>query len=129
MANPFWLVFLGGGLGSVARYSVNRYVQPLLKVDYPASTLIVNLVASFVLGFLAGWLTARLAGGETYRMLIGVGFCGGLSTFSTFSSDTLLLMQSGRWTVACLNIVLNVVLCLLVSWLGLWLGGFTKPAL
>ena len=126
MTNPFWLVFLGGGLGSVARYSVSRYVQPLVKIDYAASTLIVNIVASFILAFLVGWLTTRVAERETYRLLIGVGFCGGLSTFSTFTTDTLFLMQSGRWSTAFLNIVLNVILCLLVSWLGLWLGGLTE---
>ncbi|RAJ98082.1 CrcB protein [Larkinella arboricola] len=122
MTNPFWLVFFGGGLGSVARYSVSRYIQPLLKTTYPASTLIVNVVASLVLGFLVGWLSARANGREMYRLLIGVGFCGGFSTFSTFSTDTLLLMQTGRWLAAASNVALNVVLCLLASLAGLYLG-------
>ncbi|MGA0560470.1 fluoride efflux transporter CrcB [Larkinella sp. VNQ87] len=122
MTNPFWLVFLGGGLGSVARFAVSRYVQPLFKTAYPASTLLVNVIASLVLGFLMGWLTARATERETYRLLIGVGFCGGLSTFSTFSTETLLLLQTGRWLAAASNVVLNVVLCLLASLAGLYLG-------
>ncbi|RRB11122.1 fluoride efflux transporter CrcB [Larkinella knui] len=122
MTNPFWLVFLGGGLGSMTRYAVSRYLQPVFKTAYPASTLIVNLVASLILGFLVGWLTARVSGRETYRLLLGVGFCGGLSTFSTFSTDTLFLMQTGRWWAAASNVVLNVVLCLLASMAGLYLG-------
>ncbi|GAB3246094.1 fluoride efflux transporter CrcB [Larkinella harenae] len=122
MTNPFWLVFVGGGLGSVARYGVGRYVQPLFKTAYPAGTLIVNVVASLILGFLVGWLTARASGRETYRLLIGVGFCGGFSTFSTFSTDTLFLMQTGRWLAAVSNVVLNVVFCLLASLAGLYLG-------
>ena len=122
MTNPFWLVFLGGGLGSVARYSVSRYIQPLLRTTYPTSTLIVNVLASLILGFLVGWLTARISGREMYRLLIGVGFCGGFSTFSTFSTDTLALLQAGRWWAAASNVVLNVVLCLLASLAGLYLG-------
>lgn len=122
MTNPFWLVFFGGGLGSVARYAVSRYIQPLFKTTYPAGTLIVNVVASLILGFLIGWLTARVSGRETYRLLIGVGFCGGLSTFSTFTTDTLFLMQTGRWLAAASNVVFNVVFCLLASLAGLYLG-------
>ncbi|WP_266368985.1 fluoride efflux transporter CrcB [Tellurirhabdus rosea] len=119
--NSFFLVFLGGGLGSVTRYAVSRYVQPWLGPSFPAGTLLVNVVASLVLGLVAGWMAGR-QGGETVRLLVGVGFCGGLSTFSTFSTDTLALLQQGRILSAILNILLNVVLCLLVSWLGFAAG-------
>ncbi|WP_229311149.1 fluoride efflux transporter CrcB [Larkinella soli] len=122
MTNPFWLVFLGGGLGSITRYSLSRYVQPLLRTTFPAATLIANVLASLILGFLVGWMTARASGRETIRLLIGVGFCGGFSTFSTFSSETLLLLQTGRWWTAGLNVMLNMCLCLLASFAGLWLG-------
>lgn len=122
MNNPFWLVFLGGGLGSVARYGVGRYIQPLFRLTFPTGTLIVNLTASLILGLLMGWLTARYAERETYRLLIGVGFCGGLSTFSTFSADTLALLQQGRLGTALGNILINVSLCLTASWVGLYLG-------
>lgn len=119
MTHPIVLVFLGGGLGSVARYLAGR----LLPVAaFPLSILLVNVVASTLLGWVVGWVLSRSAGDES-RLLIGVGFCGGLSTFSSFSYDTLTLLQNGRPGVAVLNIVLNVVLCLLASAGGLWLAG------
>lgn len=86
------------------------------------SILTVNVLASALLGWVVGWMLSRSAGDEA-RLLIGVGFCGGLSTFSSFSYDTLILFQNGRVGVALLNIVLNVVLCLLASASGLWLAG------
>ncbi|WP_234735940.1 fluoride efflux transporter CrcB [Tellurirhabdus bombi] len=122
MNNPFWLVFIGGGLGSVARYGVGRYLQPLYPASFPAGTLIVNVVASLVLGLLMGWLAVRYAERDSYRLLIGVGFCGGLSTFSTFSADTLLLLQQGRLGTALGNILINVSFCLTASWVGFYLG-------
>ena len=124
--HPFLLVFLGGGLGSAARYGVSRYIQPLFKTSFPVATLLVNVVASLVLGFLIGWLTVRVADREMYRLLIGVGFCGGLSTFSAFSTDTLTLLEQNRWA-ALANIVLSVILCLIASWLGLE-AGLRRPS-
>ena len=88
---------------------------------FPISTLIVNVVASFFLGGVIGWVLARSADDEV-RLLIGVGFCGGLSTFSSFSQETLGLLQANRWGTALVNISLNVVLCLITSWSGLVLG-------
>jgi len=118
--NPFLFVFLGGGLGSLLRYSVGRYLQPLLEADFPYGTLLVNVAASLVLGLVAGGIVGRQ--NETIRLLVGVGFCGGLSTFSTFSADTLTLLQQGRFSAAFSNILGNVLLCLLASWTGFGLG-------
>lgn len=116
------LVFLGGGLGSLARYGIGRLVPALVMAPgFPVAILMVNVVASFMLGGVAGFGLAR-AGTEPLRLLLGVGFCGGLSTFSSFSQDTLTLLQTGRIGTALLNIGLNVVLCLLASVSGLWLG-------
>lgn len=117
------LIFLGGGTGSVLRYAIGRITPAIvMSMPFPASILLVNILASAVLGLVVGFGLSR-SGGEELRLLVGVGFCGGLSTFSSFSSDTLALLQHDRPGAACLNIGLNVGLCLVASAGGLWLGG------
>lgn len=119
---PYVLVFVGGGVGSLARYVAGRLIPATLTgAPFPNAILVVNVVASFILGAVVGWVVNRSAGEEA-RLLIGVGFCGGLSTFSSFSYDTVVLLQNGRMMAALLNITLNVVICLLASFGGLWLG-------
>lgn len=123
MTHPIVLVFLGGGVGSVARYMAGRLIPTSLNgTVFPVGILTVNVIASAVLGWIVGWVMSRLTGDEA-RLLVGVGFCGGLSTFSSFSYDTVVLLQTGRWGAAFLNIALNVVLCLAASAGGLWLAG------
>jgi CrcB protein len=122
LTHPYVLVFVGGGAGSLLRYMTGRLIPATLTSSpFPNAILLVNIVASFVLGAVVGWVMNRSAGEEA-RLLIGVGFCGGLSTFSSFSYDTVVLLQNGRLGAALLNISLNVVLCLLASVSGLWLG-------
>ena len=123
MTHPIVLVFLGGGIGSVARYAAGRLIPAALNgTIFPVGILTVNIIASAILGWVAGWILTRSTGDET-RLLIGVGFCGGLSTFSSFSYDTVVLLQAERWGAAFLNIALNVILCLAASAGGLWLAG------
>ena len=115
------LVFVGGGLGSVLRYALGRWLLMWLPpIAFPLGVLAVNVLASLVLGGLAGWATGR-AGAEPTRLLVGVGLCGGLSTFSSFSQDNLMLLQQGRAGAAFANITLNTLGCLLASALGWWL--------
>ncbi|WP_425290812.1 fluoride efflux transporter CrcB [Spirosoma linguale] len=122
LMNPYILVFLGGGAGSLLRYATGRLMPAtLLGTSFPTPILVVNVVASFVLGAVMGWVLSR-AVGDDLRLLLGVGFCGGLSTFSSFSNDTVVLLQSNRPGAALINIGLNVSLCLLASAGGLWLG-------
>ncbi len=122
LTHPYVLVFLGGGAGSLLRYLTGRLIPPTLNgLPFPNAILFVNVVASFVLGALVGWVMHRSAD-ESTRLLIGVGFCGGLSTFSSFSVDTVALLQQGRLGAAVLNIGLNVVICLVASASGLALG-------
>lgn len=118
----YLLVFVGGGLGSLLRYVAGRFLPATInEVPFPSAILLVNIVASALLSAVVGWTLARSTGDEA-RLLIGVGFCGGLSTFSSFSNDTVVLLQNGRTGVAFLNIGLNVALCLLASTGGLLLG-------
>jgi len=120
--HPYLLVFMGGGVGSLVRYLTGRLIPATLTTSpFPTAILAVNIVASFVLGAVISWVIDRSMGDEA-RLLIGVGFCGGLSTFSSFSYDTVVLLQNGRVGAALLNIGLNVILCLFASVGGLWLG-------
>jgi CrcB protein len=118
----YLFVFVGGGLGSLVRYMAGRLIPPMLGTNpFPTAILLVNVLASAVLGLVVGWGLSRSAS-EDARLLIGVGFCGGLSTFSSFSNDTAILLQQDRTGTALLNIVLNVGLCLLASFGGLSVG-------
>ncbi len=122
LMHPYVLVFFGGGAGSLLRYIAGRVIPvTLTSSPFPNAILFVNVLASFILGAVLSWVIARSAGEEA-RLLIGVGFCGGLSTFSSFSYDTVVLLQNGRIGAALLNISLNVVLCLIASIGGLLLG-------
>ncbi len=117
MKNIF-LIFVGGGSGSLVRYFLGRFVQTNLPTTFPVGTLVINIAASFILGIFVG---STLKLDEPLRALIAIGFCGGFSTFSTFSNDTLQLMISGRALEAFGNIFLNVILCLLATYIGILL--------
>lgn len=120
--NNFLLIFLGGGLGSLARYGVGRGLAAY-SVNLPYGTLAANVLACVILGFFTGWMALRESElALHYRAFMAVGFCGGFSTFSTFSNETLAMLLNDRWGDAVFNIVLSLVLCLLASFLGLWLG-------
>lgn len=113
-----WIA-LGGAAGSVAR----ALLALSLPARFPWATLLVNVLGSL----LVGWLMARLGpieGGTaaSLRSLLIAGFCGGFTTFSTFSWQTLEQMQKGQWSAAAANVLLSVAICLLAVWLGWRLG-------
>lgn len=117
---PWLLVFLGGGLGSLARYSVARLMPPagLENGDMPWFTLVANLLACIVLGFGVGLASKNLLTKELQLLLL-TGFCGGFSTFSTFSLELVLLGEEGHWGSAALYLGLSLaggVLAILVAY-------------
>jgi CrcB protein len=122
-AMPFQLyiaVAVGGALGTLGRYAVSGVVANAFGETFPWGTLIVNVTGSFIIGFFAT-LTApdgRLFVGGTTRQFVMTGLCGGYTTFSSFSIQTLNLMRDGEWLYAGGNIVGSVVLCLVFVWLG-----------
>ena len=120
--NQLLLIFIGGGLGSLVRFAFSKFIQENMDKTFPFGTLGVNVLASLILGILVGMFEAKTLINPNYRAFIAIGFCGGFSTFSTFSNDTLQLIQNNRITEAFLNIFLNVILCLLATFGGLMLA-------
>ena len=113
-----WIA-LGGAAGSVTR----GLVALALPSRFPWATLLINVAGSMLIG----WLMARLGGQELesatrWRAVLVTGFCGGFTTFSTFSWQTVEQMQKGQWGLAVANVLLSVSLCLLGTWLGFRLG-------
>ena len=115
-------IFLGGGLGALARFFVSTVVNERVGSNFPYGTLTVNVVGSFLMGFLAMWLVEKLGLNPLLRLAIFVGFLGAFTTFSTFSMETLNLFEEGLAGRALLNMVVNVTLSVLAVWLGAMLG-------
>lgn len=107
-----WLyVFVGGGVGSVLRYAVSLFVKARYSGELPAATLISNVLSCLVLGLVINYMYHRQAEGMLKYLLI-IGLCGGFSTFSTFSYETLALFKAGNMMWAVLNILINTGLCI-----------------
>lgn len=104
------LVFIGGGLGSLARFGVGKLALKFYNGDLPLGTLFANLLACIVLGWVLFSYRDKLVTAEWMKYLILIGFCGGFSTFSTFSLETLKLIQDGLWLLATLNILISLLL-------------------
>ncbi len=123
-------IFLGGGLGSLLRWWCSGFVARHFGETFPWGTLIVNITGSFVIGLFATlsdpegrWLVA-----PSFRTFFMVGICGGYTTFSSFSLQTLNLARDGEWLYAGANAVLSLVLCLAAVWLGHVLALSLMPA-
>jgi CrcB protein len=112
-------VFIGGGLGSLARFLLGKWVNSFHNSNFPFGTFIINIVACFVLGFIIGLADQKQILSPAIRLFLVVGFCGGFSTFSAFSSETLTLIQQGHNSTMLLYVLLSVVVCLIASFGGL----------
>jgi CrcB protein len=125
----FW-IFLGGGLGSIARFAGSGYVARHFGETFPWGTLLVNVSGSFIIGCFATltdtdgrWLVAPSA-----RQFVMIGVCGGYTTFSSFSLQTLNLARDGEWFRAGANATLSFVLCMIAVWLGYVLAASLNSA-
>jgi len=119
MVTYVW-VAIGSALGGAARYGCSGLAAWLFGETFPWGTLIINIVGSFIIGFFAT-LTGpdgRYIVGSVGRQFVMAGFCGGYTTFSSFSLQTLNLMNDGEWLRAGANIGGSVVCCLLAVWAG-----------
>ena len=115
------LVGIGGALGSMARYGLSLFVARLFGETFPWGTLFVNVSGSFVIGLVFTLTTTggRLLVSPDWRIFFTVGICGGYTTFSSFSLQTLLLLRDGEWLAASLNAFGSLALCMAAVWLGL----------
>ncbi|HAS6190322.1 TPA: fluoride efflux transporter CrcB [Vibrio vulnificus] len=111
-------IALGGAFGACSRYLVSELCVVLLGRGFPYGTLTVNVVGSFIMGLLISAFESELLATEPWRQIIGLGFLGALTTFSTFSMDNVLLMQQGAFFKMGLNVVLNVTLSITAAWVG-----------
>ena len=112
-------VAIGGAVGSVARHAMGMWSISVFGPAFPWGTLIVNIVGSFVISAVASMTALN----DDLKLFLTVGLCGGFTTFSAFSLQTLSLIQAGAWGSAAINIAGSVALCLIAVWLGALAGG------
>lgn len=118
--NGFLLVGAGGALGAMARYGVASLVGRLWPTSFPLATLLINIIGSIAMGLFIGLLARFLPPNqEQARLFVAVGILGGFTTFSSFSLDSIVLLERGAWLQAGLYIALSVVVCLIGLYLGL----------
>ena len=115
-------VALGSAIGGVSRYLLGGLVQRLLDTTFPAGTLLVNVTGSFLLGAIIRYALETPSLTPEVRGFLTVGFCGGYTTFSTFSYETMALLEDGEWARAGVYITASVILSLIATFLGLALA-------
>lgn len=116
----FLLVFAGGGLGAMARYFVTTALAGKFG-NFPLGTLTANILGSFLMGLVVGIIAGR-SSLEPARLFLAVGFLGGFTTFSTFSAETLTLMQNGQIFSTAANIIISVALGIAACFAGITLA-------
>ncbi|HMH50086.1 MAG TPA: fluoride efflux transporter CrcB [Candidatus Acidoferrum sp.] len=116
------LISLGGAVGTLLRYLAALIAVRWLGMDFPYGTLIVNLVGSFLIGFVQALGAEALMIPNDARLFLTTGVMGGLTTYSAFSYETVRLMEIGAWTQATVNVGVTTVTCLALCFLGLSVG-------
>lgn len=116
--NQLIVIAAGGAVGAVMRYGMSNAVYAVLGRSFPYGTLAVNVLGSLLMGFLFVLLIERSTFDVLWRSAILIGGLGAFTTFSTFSIETLNLIEDGAVSLALLNILLSVALCIIAVWLG-----------
>ncbi len=113
-------VFIGGGTGSVARWALSMKLNPAHHA-IPMGTLAANLIGAFIIGLGLAWFNRMTHIDPMWKLLLTTGFCGGLTTFSTFSAEVVFLLQEGRAGWALLNVAVNLLGSFAMTALAFWL--------
>jgi len=120
----FFAVFIGGGTGSVLRWFLGMKLNPLHNA-IPLGTLTANLAGAFIIGMGLAWFNRMTHIDPLWKLLITTGFCGGLTTFSTFSAEVVFLLQDGRAGWALLNVAVNLLGSFAMTALAFWIVSAT----
>ena len=115
-------VFVGGGLGAALRYLTSVFCTRLIPFALPVSTFCVNFIGSFILGITFAIFLQKFPENSSLKIAVMVGFCGGLTTFSTFSFELFEMLKNGNYILAVFYSLLSIVFCLLAVFLGIKLG-------
>lgn len=114
----FWAVAIGAALGGVSRHYLSVFVQQRAGPDFPVGTLVINVTGSFLLGLIMRYALQTDAISPEARSFLATGFCGGYTTFSTFTYETLRLLEDGEYGRAGLYVGASVIVALLATLLG-----------
>jgi len=120
--NQLLAIAIGGAVGATLRFIVSTNVHRLLGRDFPYGTLTVNVLGSLLMGFLFIMLVERQISSIELRSGLLFGVLGAFTTFSSFSFETLALLESGDWAKALINVFMSITCCLLATWVGLGIG-------
>lgn len=112
------LISLGAIAGANLRYFVAQFIAKVIPSNFPYGTLVINLSASFILGFFLIWTGERVIADPRWRLLMAIGFCGGYSTYSSYAFETFALLEQGRWALFASNMIAMNVLSLVGVALG-----------
>ena len=111
-AKDILVISIGAIFGANARWIISRYLAKVIGPVFPYGTLVINVVGSFIVGFFMVWATERVLLDPRWRLLVVVGFCGALTTFSSFAFETMAYFEQGHWALMFTNFFSNNVLCL-----------------
>jgi CrcB protein len=106
------VICLGAIVGANARYFISRYAAQVLGPVFPYGTLFINIAGSLIVGFFVVWTSERVLIDPRWRLLVVVGFCGSLTTFSSYAFESMSFFERGQWLLTLTNIFSNNLLCL-----------------
>jgi CrcB protein len=109
----YLIISLGAAIGGAARYWLSNLVYKFFPATFPYGTLAVNILGSFIIGLIIFVFDERELISQQSRLFLTIGFCGGLTTFSTFSLETFSLIRDSEYFLATINVILSVLLCLI----------------